>query len=221
MMLSRFVFFMPAKAVASAALQIMGVMTVVCAERSIVPIRVKNRGPLPVQLEFRAMSWRLEAGRSVMEKTLDLIAAPYLLDAPAGGEVCFRLCLRAHDLESERAYKLLIHSDRNPEAVVDAASAFVTPIGAHATLDARIEETANGRRLVLLNRGTARARIAHVLDSRAGLLSSCFYLLSGACTHIPLPKDARLITIAATDADGSAITRSIDAAALAPVALLT
>jgi fimbrial chaperone protein len=157
-----------------------------------------------VAFEVEAYAWSQANGQDRLVLTNELVVAPGVFEIAANGEQTVRLGVRAANVSSERAYRILLRElpseQRNGVALGFSLEmslpVFVTPRGAQANVITHVE---NGR-LLLTNTGASFAQISLLQTQQR--LSSPRYLLAGASAEIDLPAQVGAIQLIATSAGG-------------------
>ncbi|MGE3141998.1 MAG: molecular chaperone [Hyphomonadaceae bacterium] len=203
----------------TAGVQIAPVMVTLSPDHAISSLRLQNGRGDRVAFEAEAFAWRQDSGDDVLTPTADLVIAPGVFEIPAGGQQIVRLGVIAPAATGEQAFRILLRELPRPHAagarlgftLEMSLPVFVRAAGAAHALEAAL--AADGRRVILTNRGAAHAHILHLADQAGRPLGAPRrYLLAGASMAIAAPGDVTALRIVQAEALGGAAEQVFDVA---------
>lgn len=215
LLLAPVILVSPAQA-QTGGIQVAPVMVAMSSEHSIASVHMRNGRARPVSFEVDVFEWSQVNGEDVLTPSRDLIVAPGVFEIAPRGEQVVRLGVRVPEAQTERSYRLIMRelpTRREGNALgftlEMSLPAFVSPAGARAAIETRVENRGAEQVLVMTNTGAAHAQISALDDMDGDAVHAPRYLLAGASAEIALPQSARTLRLRASESPGAQTERMI------------
>ncbi len=182
---------------------------------------LENKGDAAVTIQVRAFGWSQRSGEDSLDAQDAIVASPPIARVEPGARQLVRIIRRAPDAVPESAYRLIVdelppppaEGAQPPQARLAVQMRYSVPLFAYAAAPAgkpelavALRNGAQGRELVLTNRGRLHARLTDfriVAGSRETIVRGGLvgYVLPGATLVIALPVASGVLRVGVNGVD--------------------